>query len=141
MKKITLANLPAKYFSLSFAITKEINYTKLGISYTNHLFVGSDSVINRETQCNAQRYILQRLLHCSYSLNTIFKILACEHLTDICTYICNIYTVIATLPRAYNQHLCILATGLCIRSRDPFPMVSLEFFIDIILPAALWTWS
>ena len=31
-----------------------------------------------------------------------------------------------------------LQTG---RSRVRFPMVSLEFFIDIILPAALWPWS
>ena len=27
------------------------------------------------------------------------------------------------------------------RSRVEFPMVSLEFFIDIILPATLWPWS
>jgi hypothetical protein len=27
------------------------------------------------------------------------------------------------------------------RSRVRFPMLSLEFFIDIILPAALWPWS
>jgi len=30
-----------------------------------------------------------------------------------------------------------LQTG---RSRDRFPMVSLEFFINIILPVALWPW-
>jgi hypothetical protein len=31
-----------------------------------------------------------------------------------------------------------LQTG---RSQDRFPMVLLEFFIDIILPAALWPWG
>jgi hypothetical protein len=28
-----------------------------------------------------------------------------------------------------------------VRAWDRFPMVSLEFFIDIILPAALWSWG
>jgi len=27
------------------------------------------------------------------------------------------------------------------RSRVPFPMVSMEFFIDIILLAAVWPWG
>ena len=35
-----------------------------------------------------------------------------------------------------------LGTALKVgRSRFRFPMVSLEFFIDIILPAALWPWG
>jgi hypothetical protein len=32
----------------------------------------------------------------------------------------------------------VLQTG---RSQDRLPMMSLEFFIDIILPAALWPWG
>jgi len=32
-------------------------------------------------------------------------------------------------------------TLLAGRSRVRFPIVSLEFFVDIILPAALWTWN
>ena len=36
-------------------------------------------------------------------------------------------------------HVCVWSTALQTgRSRFRFPMVSLEFFIDIILPAALW---
>jgi hypothetical protein len=31
-----------------------------------------------------------------------------------------------------------LQTG---KSQDRFPIVSLEFFIDIILPVALWPWG
>jgi len=37
-----------------------------------------------------------------------------------------------------------LDTGTALRagrSRVLFPMVSLKFFIDIILPAALWPWG
>jgi hypothetical protein len=40
-------------------------------------------------------------------------------------------------PRWRSGWGTALQTGT---SRDRFPMVSLEFFIDIILPAALWTW-
>jgi hypothetical protein len=40
--------------------------------------------------------------------------------------------------RLRNCRDTALQTG---RSRDRFPMVSLEFFIDIILSAALWPWG
>jgi len=38
----------------------------------------------------------------------------------------------------YGGHTVTLQAG---RSRVRFRMVSLEFFIDIILPAALWPWG
>ena len=50
------------------------------------------------------------------------------------------------MPKLYKklQGVCSDAVGLgtalqARRSRVRFPMVSLEFFIDKILPAALWT--
>ena len=55
------------------------------------------------------------------------------------------------LPRSRNSgqslkklmtNIYILGTALQVRrSRFRFPMVSLEFFIDIILLAALWPWG
>ena len=54
-------------------------------------------------------------------------------------------------PRKYSWYLFLLGarcgavgwgTALQVgRSRVRFPMVSLEFFIDIILPAKLWPWG
>jgi len=55
----------------------------------------------------------------------------------------------AKAPR-YKTELCMNFLGSAVgwgtalqvgRWRVRFPMVSLEFFIDIILPAALWPWS
>jgi hypothetical protein len=42
------------------------------------------------------------------------------------------------MKAAWRGRGTALQTG---RSRDRFPMVSLEIFIDIILPAALWPWD
>jgi hypothetical protein len=42
----------------------------------------------------------------------------------------------------FNQRTNLLVTALQTgRSRDRIPMASLESFIYIILPAALWTWG
>jgi hypothetical protein len=49
---------------------------------------------------------------------------------------CDFIYVIYTLWR--SDWGTALQTG---RSRDWFPMVSLEFFIHIILPSALWPWG
>jgi hypothetical protein len=42
--------------------------------------------------------------------------------------------IISDLPE-----VCFEVTA--VRSRVQFPMVSLEFFINTILPAALWPWG
>jgi len=61
-------------------------------------------------------------------------------------------------PRSWTCHVvnCVTITRITIeqsqyssighcrkigRSRVPFPIVSLEFFSDIILPVALWHWG
>jgi hypothetical protein len=49
-----------------------------------------------------------------------------------------VFYVLTIWPRG-RSWLRHCATS-CIRSRFRFPMVSSEFFIDIILPAALWSW-
>jgi hypothetical protein len=37
--------------------------------------------------------------------------------------------------------LAFIDYSKCTNSRVRFPMVSLEIFIDIMLPAALWLWG
>jgi len=51
-----------------------------------------------------------------------------------------------TTTLVYRGHAAGGAVSSCTalqarRSRVLFPMVSLEFFIDIFLPAALWPWA
>jgi len=41
----------------------------------------------------------------------------------------------------YNMYQLLHTVLQVGRSRVQFPMVSLKFFIDIILPAALWPWG
>jgi hypothetical protein len=54
-------------------------------------------------------------------------------------YICyNITKIVSSFFRPPIKDSAALQTG---RSRVRFPMVSLDFFIDIILPTALWPWG
>jgi hypothetical protein len=62
----------------------------------------------------------------------------CSNYSDTGRFIlgnCNLVTWVASSTMIGGT---ALQTG---RSRVRFPIVSLEFFIDVILPAALWPWS
>jgi len=109
MEKIIVDKLPATCLGLSWAITKEINYTKTWVSPINSLFVGSNSVINREIYCTAQRCILSMRLSSIYSLIPHFNVLGCKALAYVCTYIWSIYTVLATCI----MHLTINISAFC----------------------------
>ena len=62
----------------------------------------------------------------------------CRHwrLESLATESPCIFTFHFTDP--HSRHAAALKSG---RSRVRFPIVSLEFFIDVILPAALWSWD
>jgi hypothetical protein len=86
----------------------------------------------------------KRCLYSTYSSFLVIKV--CNQEKTLCS-LCRL-GVLTTLP--LDQILTVqggargsgwgtaLQTG---RSRDRFPTASLEFFIDIILPAALWSWG
>jgi hypothetical protein len=59
---------------------------------------------------------------------------------------------VASLQSLHQRYICYLCKNVYIvlgggavlqtgKSRDRFPMVSSEFFINIFLPAALWPWG
>jgi hypothetical protein len=116
-EKIIVDNLLATCFALSWMITKKINYTKIRVSPTNSVFVGSNSVINREIHCTAQRCMLRLFLRSSYSLIPHFNVLGCKTLTYICTYIWSTYTVLATCTTRLTVNIsAFLPHSLCMRS-------------------------
>ena len=64
------------------------------------------------------------------------------------TIVLLVYNFLCTFYNCYGYFLGVRggAVGLVTaiqagRSRTRFPVVSLEFFIGIILPAALWPWG
>jgi len=125
MQKIIVDKLPATCFGSSWAITKEINYTKLWVSPINSVFVSTGSVINREMHCTAQRCVIRLPLCSSRSLIFHFNILGCKLLTYICTYIWSIYTVLATCTTSltinisafWPHSLCLKSTGFSQRTQ------------------------
>jgi hypothetical protein len=74
----------------------------------------------------------------------------CVGVLVICVLVFTAFCIVCTLVFCTVSFMYIYSYLFCLylckrdatgRSRVPFPMVSLKFFSDIILPVALWPWG
>ena len=87
-------------------------------------------VWNKFVICYAENVLMNILWHCS---KTVIRFILCHGISIVTDYI--------TLWGGARSGAVGLGTTLQAgRSRVRFPMLSLEFFIDLILSPTLWPW-
>jgi len=113
---------------------------------TNMTFVGPCIVIYFYCKTN-QMHNISNLFYFGTALYMFRTVISGEHIAFSGIYFTTSFFNLLYYTESYLQcilHFTIARTytrGTALqarRSRVAFPMVSLEFFIDIILPAALW---